>query len=278
MSRLFESRPSWICGPPVKFTMLHGMRLQALRLHVLVEQACVAGDIEREIAEPVLHADPQLLGAAQGRRAAPSREGRGQRHAERSCGSPGLPCATCEFHLDAIDVTSAPISRCMDARTRDKVTNAHAHEDSSDLDRRSRKRQARPDPRRRGRLRGQQAPACRQRLRRPRGQDHRCDGQAGGAWLHRHARALRAPRLAPAHHRHRPAHVLRPAVPGDLRAQGGQGGQRRPALSQARGCRLRRGVRAQRRLHRRGAAAQRRHDIRRVRQPAAACRTRCWPR
>ena len=71
------------------------------------------------------------------------------------------------------------------------------------------------------------------------GQDHRCDGQARRARLHRHARALRPPRLPPADHRHRPADVLRPALPRHHRAQGRQGGQGRSAVPQARRCRLR---------------------------------------
>ena len=127
--------------------------------------------------------------------------------------------------------------------------------------------QPHPDPRRRGRLRGQPHRARRQGLRRPRRQDHRRQGQAGGAGLHRHPRAFRPSRLAPADQRHRASHVLRPALPRDLRAQGGQGRQGRSALPQARRCGLRRRLRAQRRLHGGGAAAQRRHHLRRVRQP-----------
>ena len=63
--------------------------------------------------------------------------------------------------------------------------------------------QSHADTRRRGRVRGQPHHPRRQGLRRPRRQDHRRHRQAGGAGLHRHARAFRPPRLAPADHRYR---------------------------------------------------------------------------
>ena len=93
-------------------------------------------------------------------------------------------------------------------------------------------------------------------------------GPAGRTRLHRYPRACRPPRFASAHQRYRPADVLRPAVSRDQRAEGGQEGCRRRALPQARRGRRRRRADAQFDLHGGGAAAQRRHHLRGVRQPA----------
>src|SRR6185503_13736732 len=47
--------------PTSEIDYAHGNRLETLRLHVFLEQPCLAGDVERQIAEPILHADPQFL-------------------------------------------------------------------------------------------------------------------------------------------------------------------------------------------------------------------------
>ena len=55
-------------------------------------------------------------------------------------------------------------------------------------------------------------------------------GQARRARLHRHARALRPPRVPPADHGHRPPRLLRPALPRHQRAARGHARGRRSAL------------------------------------------------
>ena len=144
-----------------------------------------------------------------------------------------------------------------------------ADEDSRRLGRGPRAGRPHPRSEPRGRVRGRRDPVRRAGVRGPRRPRDRRRRQARRTGLHRHARPLRSPRFAPADQRRGPRRLLRAAVPRDQRAEG------RHARSTAT-CAISGPTRPARRasceLHALFTVAellaQRRHDLRRVRQPA----------